>query len=77
MIRRRLMGHEKPVDEGDGTYTRNIWVKTLHEVVSKIDVDISRIKSPFAMPTSKGSQDMSDRDGSQNHNVVGFRRRPA
>ena len=72
MVRRRLMGHEKPVDEGDGSYTREIWVKTLHEVISRIDLDVSRIKSPFAAPKAVPTE------AKDNHcNVVGFRRRPA
>ena len=77
MIRRRLMGHEKPVDEGDGSYTREIWVKTLHEVISQVDVDISRIRSPFTNPESASHG--GGRSGAEaNHaNVVHFQRRPA
>lgn len=77
MVRRRLMGHEKPVDEGDGSYTREIWVKTLHEVISRIDLDISKIKSPFATPTAKAPKPSPAQVQGDHSNVVGFHRRPA
>lgn len=74
MVRRRLMGHERPVDEGDGSYTPEIWVKTLHEVISRIDVDISRIKSPFAAPGVNAVKVVPARGQVKHDNVVGFRR---
>ncbi|SEN59628.1 DUF6538 domain-containing protein [Palleronia pelagia] len=77
MVRRRLMGHEKPVDEGDGSYTREIWVKTLHEVISRIDLDISRIKSPFAAQKAAAPKPVPTETQDNHGNVVGFRRRPA
>ncbi|PJE37478.1 hypothetical protein CVM52_06855 [Pseudooceanicola lipolyticus] len=77
MVRRRLMGHEKPVDEGDGSYTREIWVKTLHEVISRIELDISRIKSPFAAPKAAAPKAVPTEAKDNHCNVVGFRRRPA
>ena len=77
MVRRRLMGHEKPVDEGDGSYTREIWVKTLHEVISRIDLDVSRINSPFAAPKSADDGGTSLGAEASGTNVVGFRRKPA
>ncbi|GGH40265.1 hypothetical protein SAMN05444007_11427 [Cribrihabitans marinus] len=77
MVRRRIMGHEKPVDEGDGSYTREIWVKTLHEVISRIDLDISRIKSPFAASESAAPETVPTQIQGDHGNVVGFRRRPA
>ncbi|MBR9765987.1 MAG: hypothetical protein GYB53_21340 [Rhodobacteraceae bacterium] len=77
MVRRRLMGHEKPVDEGDGSYTREIWVKTLHAVISQIDMDISRIKSPFAASKSAAPETEPTQVQVDHGNVVGFRRRPA
>ncbi|EBA06185.1 hypothetical protein [Sagittula stellata] len=77
MVRRRLMWHEKPVDEGDGSYTREIWVKTLHEVISRIDLDISRIKSPFAASEAAAPETVPTQVQGDHGNVVGFRRRPA
>ncbi|BBU56458.1 hypothetical protein KU6B_27230 [Mameliella alba] len=77
MVRRRIMGHEKPVDEGDGSYTREIWVKTLHEVISRIDLDISGIKSPFASSAAAASKAVQTETKDNRGNVVGFRRRPA
>ncbi|TNF13005.1 MAG: hypothetical protein EP320_10525 [Rhodobacteraceae bacterium] len=73
MVRRRLMGHERPVDEGDGSYTREIWVTTLYDAISKIDVDISRIKSPFAAPGVNAVQVIPARGEIKHDNVVGFR----
>lgn len=73
MIRRRLMGHEKPVDEGDRTYTREIWVKTLHEVISQVDLDISRIKSPFAAHEAAAPKTAPTQTQRAHSNVVDIR----
>ena len=47
LLRRRLMGQEGSIDEGDRSYTRHVKIKALHEVISRMEVDISMIVSPF------------------------------
>ena len=41
------MGHESFSDEGDRSYTKHIKIKTLYELVSKIEFDVSKVVSPF------------------------------
>jgi hypothetical protein len=45
------MGHA-PVDEGEKSYAQGLSIEALHERVSRIRVDVSMIKSPFAESSS-------------------------